>query len=472
MLAAEPEVNFNRDIRPILSNNCFQCHGPSEKDRKAEMRLDQKEGILSAFEAGDLDGSEAWFRINSDDPSEQMPPPKSRKKLKPAEIALMGKWIEQGAKWEGHWAFIPPKKPPAPDVKLKGWVRNPIDAFILARLEREGLRPEGEADRERLLRRVTFDLTGLPPTIAEIDSFLADKSPWAYEQVVDRLLESKRFGERMALAWMDAARYGDSSVFHADGPRDMWGWRDWVIRAYNDNKPFNEFTVEQLAGDLIPNASVQQRIASAFNRNNATTDEGGAIAEEYRVEYAVDRVKTTSMIWLGLSLECGQCHDHKYDPISQTDYYRFYSFFNVSADGGMQSRRGNAKPTVDVPDPEKQAKLPAAREQLASAEQQLKDHVVAAEPAFQEWTAAKESETQANQFDLVPTDALLHFALDDGQGKQTVDAVDPKRKGTIKAQHVPVNQHVEAGNCVDLDFHTVYVGVINVGRALAADLAA
>ncbi len=270
---------------------------------------------------------------------------------------------------ETHWAFLPPQKSPLPTLDVPA-AANPVDRFVLARLEQEGLRQNGPADRERLIRRVTFDLTGLPPSLEEIDAFVHDGSENAYERVVDRLLASRRFGERMAVAWLDVARYGDTSVFHGDGPRDMWAWRDWVIDAYNDNKSFADFTIEQLAGDLLPAPDVRDLVASAFNRNNATTDEGGAIAEEFRVEYAVDRVKTTSMAWLGLSMECAQCHEHKYDPISQEEYYKFFAYFNQSSDPGMQTRRGNTAPVADVPDYDLQARLPEItreREELEAA---------------------------------------------------------------------------------------------------------
>ncbi|MBC8291067.1 MAG: DUF1549 domain-containing protein, partial [Planctomycetes bacterium] len=378
LLAALPsfakDVRFNRDVRPILAANCFHCHGPDEGQRQAELRFDEEAGIKKSF-AGGLAKSEAWRRTNSKDPDEKMPPAEAHRELKAAQISTLKQWVEDGAPWEGHWSFIRPVRPAMPGVKAKAWVRNPIDAFILQRLETEGLTPGSEADRERLLRRVYFDLTGLPPSIKQIDAFLNDKSENAYGKVVDELLASKAFGERMALMWMDAARYGDSSVFHADGPRDMWPWRDWVINAYNSNKPFNEFTVEQLAGDLIPNATNDQKIATGFNRNNATTDEGGAIAEEYRVEYAVDRVKTTSMVWLGLSLECAQCHNHKYDPITMTDYYRFFAFFNQASDPGMQSRRGNQTPVVDVFDAQKLAQAAILKQDLPKFEEELKKHV-------------------------------------------------------------------------------------------------
>ncbi len=428
--AADASIRFNRDIRPLLSANCFQCHGPDAKHREADMRLDEEEGVQAAF-AGGLEESAAWARITSDDPDMQMPPPDSHKELKPAEIAIIGKWIEQGAAWQGHWAFIAPVQPEIPQVKNMSCVHNPIDTFIQARLEGEGLSPSDEANKERLLRRVTFDLTGLPPTIVEIDDFLADGSPDAYEKVVDRLLASEHYGERMTLAWMDAARYGDSSVFHADGPRDMWPWRDWVIRAYNDNKPFDEFTVEQLAGDLLPNSTLDQKVATGFNRNNASTDEGGAIAEEFRVEYAVDRVKTTSMVWLGLTMECGQCHDHKYDPISQEDYYRFYAYFNQASDPGMQTRNGNQSPVVNVIDEAARQKVEALKKTLPELEAKLAARGVAAEDAFLAW--AREAAKDADDAPLLPGNMLLHLPLDEQAGDQVAVVVtDENRQGKVK----------------------------------------
>ena len=467
-------VRFDRDIRPILSDKCFHCHGPDEERREADLRLDlegpAKESVIVP---GNADQSELVRRVFSKDADEMMPPPAAKKPLTSDEIDLLKRWVEQGAEWTDHWAFLAPQRGEVPNAaatldeadssRLKHWSNNAIDQFILARLQEKGLTPNNEAKRSTLIRRVTFDFTGLPPTRAEVDAFVNDKSDDAYEKVVDRLLKSPHYGERMALMWLDAARYGDTSVFHADGPRDMWAWRDLVVKFYNDNKPFDQFSIEQLAGDLIPDATVEQRVASGFNRNNGTTDEGGAIAEEYRVEYAVDRVKTTSTVWLGLTMECSQCHDHKYDPISQKDYYRFYSFFNVSADGGMQTRNGNADPVVKVPDPQKEAKLPATREQLTTVERQLRDHVAAAEPTFQAWTTAKEAELKTNEFDPVPTDALIHFALDDGKGKQVADAVDAKRKGTVNGQvqwiagrfnqalKLDGNTYVDLGNLGDFE---------------------
>jgi len=413
--AASPP-QFSRDVRPILAQACFHCHGPDAANRQADLRLDEEAGLRTAFLPRDLAKSEAWRRIQSTDPAERMPPPESPHQLKPAQIDTLRRWIEAGAEWQGHWAFIPPTKPAPPAVKDARWGAHPIDAFVLARLEAEGLKPQPEADRERLLRRVSFDLIGLPPTSAEIDAFLADREEKAFERVVDRLLSSEHFGERMALAWLDAARYGDSSVFHADGPRDMWAWRDWTIRAYNRNLPFDRFTIEQLAGDLLPDATDETRIATGFLRNNATTDEGGAIAEEFRVEYAIDRVKTTSVVWMGLTMECGQCHNHKYDPITQQDYYRFFAYFNQSADPGMQTRRGNQAPFVNVIDPAAQQAAAALAAQLPPLETKLAERAQAAEPDFLAW--AKQEAEKRREGPALPGNPLLHAALDETSGAE------------------------------------------------------
>ncbi len=345
------EVDFARDIRPILSDKCFFCHGPDEERREADLRLDLKENAfretdgVAAFRAGDLKGSEAWHRITTDDPDDLMPPSDSNKSLTSKEKELIRTWIESGAGWTEHWSFIPPVKHEITDAKAG---ESPIDAFIKARLKTESLNPSEETDRRTLIRRLTFDLTGLPPTQEGIKNFLGDTSENAVGTLVDRLLASPHFGERMALMWLDAARYGDTSVMHADGPRDMWPWRDWVVNAFNRNQPYDQFSIEQIAGDLLPDATNAQLIASGFNRNHPSSDEGGAIAEELRVSYVADRVKTTSNVWLGLSMECAQCHDHKYDPVSHKEYYEFYAYFNNTEDPGMQTRKGNQAPVVEV----------------------------------------------------------------------------------------------------------------------------
>ncbi|MCB1086989.1 MAG: DUF1549 domain-containing protein, partial [Verrucomicrobiae bacterium] len=365
------EIDFARDIRPILSENCIYCHGPDEEHRKADLRLDLKEAAfarrdgISAFVPGDLAASESWQRIASDDPDEVMPPLKSNKHLTAEQRDLLKQWIESGATWTEHWAFVPPVKQEIPTESPTP--PSTIDRFIQVKLAEKGLSPSPEADRRTLIRRITLDLTGLPPTRAEVAAFLNDQAPGAFERVVDRLLSSKHFGERMATFWLDAARYGDTSVMHADGPRDMWPWRDWVVSAYNSNQPYDRFSIEQIAGDLIPGASLSQKIASGFNRNHPSSDEGGAIAEELRVSYVVDRVKTTSNVWLGLSMECGQCHDHKYDPISQRDYYHFYAYFNNTTDPGMQTRSGNQAPFVEVVSNVEEDKLRAIEETIQKA---------------------------------------------------------------------------------------------------------
>jgi hypothetical protein len=413
-LSAET-VEFSRDIRPILSDACFQCHGPDEKHREADLRFDDPQSVLedrgdyAAVVPGARERSELWRRINSSDPDQRMPPPASPRRLSPVQIERLGKWIDEGAKFQGHWAFVPPVRPALPKVEDARFNRQPIDRFVYAVMRDKQLSPSPEAAREILLRRASLDLTGFPPTPEEVEAFVHDSSPDAYDRAVDRLFESPHFGERMALDWMDAARYGDTSVFHADGPRDMWVWRDWVIEAFNANMPFDQFTVEQLAGDLLPDATWRQRVATGFNRNNATTDEGGLIEEEYRVEYVVDRVKTTSMVWLGLSMECGQCHDHKYDPISQVDYYRFFAFFNQAADPGSQTRNGNQTPVVEVPHEKHLAKIPELEARLGRLQSELNAIRDGSRGEFSQWLAGH---SQAAKPAEVPQDAVAHFTLD------------------------------------------------------------
>ncbi len=345
-------VNFHRQIRPLLSKNCFACHGPDEKQRAADLRLDLRAGVFGdggdgkIVEPGKPQESELYLRITSSDASEKMPPPKATHQLSQDDVALIKSWIEQGAKWESHWAYIPiPRKMSIPDYELK----NPIDRFVAQRLDKAGLSFSPSATKRELIRRVSLDLTGLPPTPGEIKTYLDDHSPNAFEKVVDRLLASRHFGERMALAWLDQARYADTNGYSIDGGRHMWLWRDWVIHAYNENMPFDQFLREQLAGDLLPNATESQKIASGFNRNHMITHEGGTISAENLVNYTVDRVKTTSEVFLGLTMGCAQCHDHKYDPISQKDFYRFFAFFNSLDDRGLDGNAGrNSTPHIKV----------------------------------------------------------------------------------------------------------------------------
>src|ERR1043166_971916 len=330
-----PKIEFNRDVRTILSDNCFACHGPDENKRKAKLRFDIKEEAFKpaksgdcAIVPGDLKKSQIIARITATDEDEKMPPPKSGKKLTPQQIDLLKRWIAEGATWQTHWAYDPPKRPALPAVKEKNWPKNEIDQVVLARLEKEGLKPSPEADKPTLIRRASLDLTGLPPSIEEVDAFLADKSPQAYEKVVDRLLASPRYGEHAARYWLDAARYADSHGYHIDSERSMWKYREWVINAYNKNMPFDQFTTEQLAGDLLPEATPEQKIASGYVRCNLSTGEGGAIVEEYQCKYTFDRTETTSTIWLGLTMTWRRCHTHKYDPIQHREYYGLYAFFN------------------------------------------------------------------------------------------------------------------------------------------------
>ena len=356
-------VDFNREIRPILSDNCFKCHGPDEKMRMAKMRLDETEGLFvdrggyKIIVPGNSAQSKIYQKISSTNAAFRMPPVYSGKTLTEKQIELIKQWIDQGAKWETQWSFVAPKRPPVPEVKDKTWVRNPIDSFVLARLEAEGLKPSEEADKATLLRRVSFDLTGLPPTPAEVDSFVADKSPDAYEKRVDQLLASPHYGERMAMEWLDLARYSDTHGYHIDSLREMWPWRDWVIKAYNRNMPYDQFTIEQLAGDLLPNATVDDKIASGFNRNNMINFEGGAVPQEYHAEYIIDRASTTGTVWLGLTVGCARCHDHKFDPIRQKDFYQLVAYFNNVPERGLDGFLGNADPVLPLPTKAQQQQL-------------------------------------------------------------------------------------------------------------------
>jgi hypothetical protein len=371
MMANAQTVEFNRDIRPILSDRCYTCHGPSSTTRKSKLRFDseasakQDLGGHFAIVPGDSGRSELIRRITAGDQPTRMPPAYSGPALTAAEIDRMKRWIEQGAVWEKHWSFLPPKRSPVPPGQ------NAIDYFVRTRLEHEGLQPSPEAPKETLLRRVTFDLTGIPPTLAETDAFLADSAPGAYEKVVDRLLSSPRYGERMAIRWLDAARYADTNGYQTDAERFMWRWRDWVINAFNRNMPFSQFTVEQLAGDMLPNSSLDQKIASGFNRNHRGNGEGGIVPEEYAVEYVVDRVDTTSTVFLGLTAGCARCHDHKYDPISQREYYQLYAFFNNLPERGNAQKYGNSPPLIKAPTVEQQAQLQRLDLEIADSEKNL-----------------------------------------------------------------------------------------------------
>jgi len=350
LFGEEKTVDYDRDIRPILSEKCYTCHGPDAKNRKAKLRLDDRSSVLrvEALVPGDVDASELHHRIHQTDPDELMPPPESKRTLTVREKMLIDQWISEGAKYNKHWAFVAPRRPALPKLtdSLQNWPRNGIDYFVANKLAAKDLRPSPAADKETLIRRVTLDLTGLPPTPAEVDQFLADQSSHSYEDLVDRLLKTDQYGERMALPWLDAARYADTGGYQGDVEKTQWPWRDWVVRAYNRNIPFDQFTIDQLAGDLLPQASEEQRLATAFNRNHRINDEGGIIPEEFLVEYVADRVETTSTVWMGLTVGCARCHDHKYDPITQKDFYHLFAFFHNLPEKGKD---GDLAPKPNMP---------------------------------------------------------------------------------------------------------------------------
>jgi hypothetical protein len=386
--ADSPALDYNRDIRPILAENCFFCHGQDANKRQAELRLDLRDVALEAgaIVPNNPRESELVLRVNSTNPKELMPPPKSNRRLTPEQKKRLERWIEEGAKYTTHWAFVAPARPAEPAVKNVTWVRNPIDRFVLAKLEAEGMSPSPEADRATLIKRLSIDLTGLPPTPGEVDAFVGNTDPMAYETLVERLLASPHYGERMALPWLDAARYADSNGFQQDGDTWQWIWRDWLVKALNDDMRFDQFTIRLLAGDLLPDATVEDRIASGFNRNHLLNGEGGAIAEEQRFVNLFDRIDTTATTWLGLTMACAQCHDHKYDPITQRDYYSFLDAFNRVPESGtpqfFSSRIRVAAPFIELPTREHKDHLAdlEAKRNAAEAESKL-----AAQSAYEGW---------------------------------------------------------------------------------------
>jgi mono/diheme cytochrome c family protein len=369
--ASDQEVDFGRTIRPILAANCFDCHGPDDQARKAGLRLDRSEGLFGQGKGGWIvvpgkpEESELFRRITHPDPSRRMPPSSSGKNLAEAHIELIRRWIEQGARWEEHWAFRTPSRPAVPQPGDQEWVRNPIDSFVLQKLEAQGISPAPEADRYTLIRRVYLDLIGLPPSPEEVEAFLADPSPDAYERLVDRLLNSPAFGERWARLWLDLARYADTQGYEKDNRRTIWRYRDWVIEAFNRDMPFDQFTIEQIAGDLLPHPTLDQLIATAFHRNTMTNTEGGTDDEEFRVAAVVDRVNTTMQVWMGLTFGCAQCHNHKYDPIAQREYYELFAFFNNTADNDQPDE----SPTIPTPTRD-QLREQEALQQALKAEQE------------------------------------------------------------------------------------------------------
>jgi len=425
--AATPvRLRYNRDVRPILAENCFACHGPDSAARKAGLRLDKfaeaalDRGGHAPIVKGHPEKSELIRRVTGQGPI--MPPAAGHKALTSQQIAVLKRWIAEGAEYELHWAYQPPVRPALPAVKNAAWVRNPIDRFILARLEKEGLTPAPEADRRTLARRVSLDLTGLPPEPADVEAFVRDKSPNAYEKLVDKYLGSPHWGEHRGRYWLDVARYADTNGIHFDNYREIWSFRDWVIRAFNKNMPFDEFTIEQLAGDLIPNHTLDQQVATGFNRCNITTNEGGAIEEEYRVLYARDRTETTSQVWLGSTLGCAVCHDHKFDPFTQKDFYSMTAFFNNTTEPIMDGNIQNTPPVMMVPREEDRERFAALGTEIAAAKQQAETRKQQARADFDKWVGSADRQAIVAK---LPADKLqFHAELDEGQGRDVQAALN------------------------------------------------
>lgn len=452
--AAEParKIGFNRDIQHILSDNCFKCHGPDSASREADLRLDHREGAIAeldkgrhAIVPGHADQSELIARITNANPKDRMPPADSGKSLTAKQIELLKAWINQGAEYEPHWSFIAPVRPEVPKVEHADWPVNAIDNFVLARLEREGWTPSEPADRVTLIRRVTLDLTGLPPTPEQVAAFVTDQSPNAYEKAVDRLLASPRYGERMAQVWLDVSRYADTMGYQADWERFQWRWREWVIDAFNRNEPYDQFTIDQLAGDLVPNATTEQIIATGFNRNHRINDEGGIIPAEFAAEYVIDRVDTTSEVWMGLTMGCARCHDHKFDPISQKDFYSFFAFFNNVPENGKDGRAGVATPYMRVAVRGEEAAYEKVKEQVAAAEKRLDE------------IASKHSQERKKW----ESDTLASLKAD-GKGWDAVDPVEVEATGGVSFTKLDDGSYLASGD--NADDKPVYTVTIDLGQ--------
>lgn len=438
-------IDFSRDIRPILADKCFACHGPDAPNNRSPLRFDSEAHAMAdlgdgrrAIVRGHPEQSELVRRVTAEKTAIRMPPVYSGRELTKAEKERLIEWITQGAPWQKHWAFAPPIRPAAPEVKNKGWVRNAIDSFVLPRLEREGLQPSAEADRATLIRRVSLDLTGLPPTPKEMDDFLGDSGPNAYEKVVDRLLASPRYGERLAFRWLDASRYADTNGYQVDGEREMWRWRDWVIEAFNRNLPFDQFVIEQIAGDLLPNPSMEQRIATAFNRNHRGNSEDGLVPEEYAVEYVVDRVDTVSTVFLGLTMGCARCHNHKFDPFTQQEYYQLYAYFNSIPEDGRFANFGNSPPWMAAPTPEQQQQQQRLETEIASTEGRLRDLLKQAAPMQQRWEQSLPGSPDRQWFPA--DDMVLHQPFDQNGGL----VVNDGKRGPKQPEKPVEETHKEA----------------------------
>ncbi len=415
-LAAD-KLEYNRDIRPILAENCFACHGPDSASRKADLRLDQRDQAIKteAIVPGNAETSELIRRIDASDASELMPPPATKKTLTKAQKDLLRRWVQEGAEYQPHWSFLAPTRPQPPAVKNQAWVKNSIDQFVLAKLEERGLSPTPEADRRTLARRLSLDLIGLPPDPAEVEAFVNDQSADAYSKLADHFLDSPQWGEHRGRYWLDAARYADTHGIHFDNFREIWSYREWVIKAFNRNLPFDQFTIEQLAGDLLPERTLDQVVASGFNRCNITTNEGGAIDEEYNVLYTRDRTETTSAVWMGLTAGCAVCHDHKFDPLSTKEFYSMAAFFNNTTQRAMDGNVQNTPPVVFVPRSEDRERFDQIGKQLADTRGQIGARKNAARPDFDTWAVQIAPAALAG---LVPAqDLQLDAPLDEGDGK-------------------------------------------------------
>ncbi|WP_435007851.1 DUF1553 domain-containing protein [Tundrisphaera lichenicola] len=441
-------VDFGRDILPILSDKCFPCHGPDAETRKADLRLDLEESLLRKKDPvvapGHSEESELIFRLLSDDPMEKMPPPESNLTLTGSQVDLLKRWVDEGARWSGHWAFIAPRRPELPRVARSDWAINPIDRFVLADLERLGMAPSPEASREVLIRRATLDLTGLPPTVEEIDAFLADQAPGSFERVVDRLLASPRYGERMTTDWLDLARYADTHGYQSDRERPVWPWRDWVISSFNRNQRFDEFVTWQLAGDLLPRPTKEQRLATSFNRLHMQNEEGGIVEEEFRVTYVVDRVNTAGTAFLGLTFECTRCHDHKFDPLTQRDYYSLFSMFQNIDESGQTSyfTRSTPVPAMLLSDEATDAKLEDLERRIESKEEEIRRLRDGELAAFERWLSDRGAEPP-------PTTGLVgSFAFESIDDGKTANAV--KDDQPAKAVESPTMVEGKSGQAAQL----------------------
>ena len=478
-------VLFSRDVRLILSDNCFPCHGPDAATRESDLRLDVRESVFGqggengVIIPGDPAGSTLYERIVSEDPLHRMPPDGSGISLTSKEKELMRRWIAEGADFQEHWSFVTPKRPRLPQVRDTAWPRNSIDYFVLARLEGEGLSPSPEAERESLIRQVTLDLTGLPPTPKEVEAFLADESRQAYESLVDRLLASPRYGERMAADWLDAARFADTHGYLFDTQRSMWRWRDWVIQAFNRNQPFDQFTIEQLAGDLLPDPSPEQKIATGFNRNHIINNEAGATPEEYYVENVLDRVNTTATVWMGLTTTCAQCHDHKYDPLTHREFYQLYAFFNNVPEVGLDGFNANAKPVMQAPTDDQRSQMEEMDEQLVKAEADfapLRETFGPAQHAWEQEFAKPVDSVEEGLVTYLPLDQQGSEKSENGTGETAIfrDG-NPVHESGLIGESISLDgqrflEVVEAGNFDMSDAFSlsawVYPTVINGRRSI------